>query len=196
MAITVNTRLFYAYEPTVGDLLKLVNKRPEIIEALPSGHSVVQLYQAPTNGGRTTLNADDPLNTVDSDSPVYPIIKSVEDRIRNIALTAGIPIPTTRPLDILEMVHGVGVPATFEPSSTLPTKLRNTERMLGLYVSKYCPTLFTTLKKIEDKMPKKKRATGHQLLPRLKQAEEAFFGIQTDNQSIVKRLWRLDSHVA
>ena len=212
VAITVNTRSFYVYEPTAGDLLELVNKRPEIIEALPSGHSVVKIYQVNTHG-RTTLYADDPLNTVDSDSPVYLIIKSVEDRIRNIALTAGIPIPTTRPLQeavakhkeaeaklalyILKMVHGDGVPATFEPSSTLTTMLlRDTERILGLHVSKYSPTLFTILKKIEDRMPKEKRATGHQLLPRLEQAEKAFSGIHAGNRSILQRLWTLDNHVA
>lgn len=198
MAIPVNTRVFYVCKPTVGDLLERVNKHPVIIEALPSDHSVIKLYQVNTHG-RTTLYADDPLNKVDSDKSVYLIIKSFKDRIRNIALTAGIPdFDSMHHLDILKMMHGDGVPATCEPSCTL-TILRDTERILGLYVSKYCPTLFTTLKKIEDKMPKEKRATGHQLLPRLEQAEKAASippGIQTDNRSIVKRLRTLDSHVA
>ena len=197
--ITVNTRWFYVYEPTVGDLLELVNKRPEIIEALPSDHSVIKLYQVNTHG-RTTLYADDPLNKVDSDKSVYLIIKSFKDRIRNIALTAGIPdSDSMHHLDILKMVHGVGVPATCEPSHTLTTILRDTERMLGLHVSRYAPTLFTKLKKIEEKMPEDKRPTSHKLLPRLEQAEKAASippGIQPDNPSILQRLLRLHNHVA
>ena len=162
------------------------------VSGLPSDYSVTQLRQK-----GVIFYPDDALNKVNTSYPVYTVVKSHTERIQYMLATLGLPTTSTfSPTEIYETV--LGDPATIYPPPPSFELLRVVEEKLGLFVPTwYNDTLFTLLEQIEKKLSEDKRATSHQLLPRLEQAEEALIpGIQTGNRSILQRLWTLGSHVA